>query len=101
MAKASGKDDDILARANIISKQDSVTYLSRVYFEKISFLSMKRVTNDSINIAGTAVQIALGLIGIMAMWLGVMKVAEQAGLIKIIANWLKPITKKTISRNPT
>ena len=85
VAKASGKDDDILARASIISKQDSITFISRIYFEKISFLRMKRVTNDSINIAGVAVQIALGLIGIMAMWLGVMKVAEQAGLIKIIA----------------
>ncbi|MBK7499537.1 MAG: nucleoside recognition protein [Ignavibacteriales bacterium] len=61
---------------------------------------MKRVTNDSINIAGTAVEIALGLIGIMAMWLGVMKVAEQAGLIKIIANWLKPITKKLFPEIP-
>ena len=100
IAKASGKDDDILARANILSKQDSVTYLSKVYFEKISFLSMKRVTNDAIGIAGTAVQIALGLIGIMAMWLGVMKVAEQAGLIKIIANWLKPITKKLFPEVP-
>jgi len=100
VAKASGKDDDILARANIISKQDSVTYLTKIYFEKISFLSMKRVTNDSINIAGTAVQIALGLIGIMAMWLGVMKVAEQAGLIKIIANWLRPITKKLFPEVP-
>ena len=100
IAKASGKDDDILARANILSKQDSTTFLSKVYFEKISFLSMKRVTNDSIGIAGTAVQIALGLIGIMAMWLGVMKVAEQAGLIKIIANWLKPITKKLFPEVP-
>ena len=100
VAKASGKEDDILARASIISKQDSVTYLSKVYFEKISFLAMKRVTNDSINIAGTAVQIALGLIGIMAMWLGVMKVAEQAGLIKIIANWLTPITKRLFPEVP-
>jgi spore maturation protein SpmA len=100
VAKASGKEDDILARATIIAKQDSVTYLSKIYFEKISFLSMKRVTNDAIGIAGTAVQIALGLIGIMAMWLGVMKVAEQAGLIKIIANWLKPITKKIFPEVP-
>lgn len=34
VAKASGKDNDILARASIISKQDSITYLSKVYFEK-------------------------------------------------------------------
>jgi len=100
MAKASGKEDDILAHAVIRSQKDSVTYLAKIYFEKISFLSMKRVTNDSINIAGTAVQIALGLIGIMAMWLGVMKVAEQAGLIKIIANWLTPITKRLFPEVP-
>lgn len=100
MAKASGKADDILAHAVIISQKDSVTYLAKIYFEKISFLAMKRVTNDSINIAGTAVQIALGLIGIMAMWLGVMKVAEQAGLIKIIANWLTPITKRLFPEVP-
>ena len=100
IAKASGKDDDILATASIISQKDSITYLSKVYFEKISFLRMKRVTNDAIGIAGTAVQIALGLIGIMAMWLGVMKVAEQAGLIKIIANWLRPITKKLFPEVP-
>ncbi|MBK7630534.1 MAG: spore maturation protein [Ignavibacteriales bacterium] len=61
---------------------------------------MKRVTNDAIGIAGTAVEIALGLIGIMAMWLGVMKVAEQAGLIKIIANWLTPITKRLFPEVP-
>ncbi len=100
MAKASGKADDILAHAVIISQKDSVTFLAKIYFEKISFLAMKRVTNDSINIAGTAVQIALGLIGIMAMWLGVMKVAEQAGLIKIIANWLTPITKRLFPEVP-
>lgn len=35
VAKASGKDNDILARASIISKQDSVTYSSKVYFEKL------------------------------------------------------------------
>lgn len=100
MAKASGKENDILAHAVIRSQKDSVTYLAKIYFEKISFLRMKRVTNDSINIAGVAVQIALGLIGIMAMWLGVMKVAEQAGLIKIIASWLTPITKRLFPEVP-
>ena len=100
VAKASGKEDDILASAGIVSKQDSVTYSAKMYFEKISFLSMKRVTNDAIGIAGTAVEIALGLIGIMAMWLGIMKVAEDAGLIKIIANWLRPITTRLFPEVP-
>lgn len=100
VAEASGKDDDILARANIITVKDSLSYTSKLYFEKISFLSMKKVTNDAIGIAGTAVEIALGLIGIMALWLGVMKVAEQAGLIKIIASWLRPVTKRLFPEVP-
>jgi spore maturation protein SpmA/spore maturation protein SpmB len=100
MAGASGKEDDLLANAVISSKVDSVTYLANVYFEKISFLAMKKVTNDAINISKTAVEIALGLIGIMALWLGVMKVAEDAGLIKIIANVLRPITKRLFPEVP-
>ncbi len=54
---------------------------------------MKDVTNNALDYASTAVNIAIGLIGIMALWLGLMKIAEEAGLIKIIAVALKPITK--------
>jgi spore maturation protein A len=42
----------------------------------------------------------LGLIGIMALWLGVMKVAEDAGLIKIIARALNPITRRLFPEVP-
>ena len=50
------------------------------------------VTAAAINMAKTAVEIAIGLIGIMALWLGTMKIAEESGLIRIIARALRPIT---------
>ena len=50
------------------------------------------VTEAAINMAKTAVEIAIGLIGIMALWLGTMKIAEESGLIRIIAKALRPIT---------
>ena len=50
------------------------------------------VTKAAINMAKTAVEIAIGLIGIMALWLGTMKIAEDSGLIRIIARALRPIT---------
>ena len=50
------------------------------------------VTEAAINMAKTAVEIAIGLIGIMALWLGTMKIAEESGLIRIIARALCPIT---------
>lgn len=60
--------------------------------EPVSLVYLKRVTNAAFDIAGVAVQIAIGLIGIMALWLGVMKVAEQAGLITHLARLVRPIT---------
>ena len=50
------------------------------------------VTQAAIDMAKTSVEIAIGLIGIMALWLGTMKIAEESGLIRIIARAIRPIT---------
>jgi spore maturation protein A len=52
------------------------------------------VTKAAINSAKTAVEISFGLIGIMALWLGIMKIAEDGGLVKIVARMIKPITTR-------
>ena len=51
-----------------------------------------QVTDAAITMSKTSVEIAIGLIGIMALWLGIMKIAEDSGLIQIIAKSLRPIT---------
>ena len=51
-----------------------------------------QVTDAAITMSKTSVEIAIGLIGIMALWLGTMKIAEDSGVIQIIAKSLRPIT---------
>ena len=59
------------------------------------FPTLNKVTNDGIvGSAKTAVTLAIGLIGIMALWLGIMKIAEQSGLVAKLASLLKPITTR-------
>lgn len=53
--------------------------------------NINNVTNAAIESAKSAVELALGLIGVMALWLGIMKIAEDSGLIKLISKALKPI----------
>lgn len=53
--------------------------------------NINAVTDAAISMAKTAVEIAISLIGIMALWLGTMKIAEESGLISIIARALRPI----------
>jgi len=50
------------------------------------------VTTAALEGAQTAVDFALGLIAIMAFWLGVMKVAEAAGLVRMLSRLMKPLT---------
>ncbi|WP_337864441.1 nucleoside recognition domain-containing protein [Ignavibacterium sp.] len=100
IAAASGKEDDIIGTIKFDLPIDSSKYSASVTLESVNFVFLKKVTNEAIKIAGTAVEIAIGLIGLMAMWLGVMKVAEDAGLIKIIANFIKPITKRIFPEIP-
>ncbi|WP_406676229.1 nucleoside recognition domain-containing protein [Neomoorella carbonis] len=50
------------------------------------------VTEASLEAAQTAVTLALELIGLMAMWLGLLKIAEEAGLVTLLARLLRPFT---------
>jgi spore maturation protein A len=51
------------------------------------------VTAGAVESAATAVQIAIGLVGIMALWLGVMRIAEAAGLVTLLGRALRPIVR--------
>lgn len=49
------------------------------------------VTEAAVESAKTGVEISLGLIGVMALWLGLMKIAQDSGFVNKLAQWLKPI----------
>ena len=59
------------------------------------------VTEAAISMSKTSVEIAIGLIGIMALWLGIMKIAEDSGLIQLIAKTLRPITIRLFPEVPS
>jgi spore maturation protein SpmA len=52
---------------------------------------MDALTAAVVESAGGAVTLAIGLVGMMALFLGLMKVAEAGGLLTIIAKTLRPL----------
>ena len=56
--------------------------------------NLDAVTQAAIDNAETGVSLALGLIGVMALWLGLMKIAEDSGFIEKLARALKPLMVK-------
>ncbi|MDR2728289.1 MAG: hypothetical protein LBB56_04090, partial [Chitinispirillales bacterium] len=52
---------------------------------------MEDVGKASFDSAKRAVELAISLIGAMALWLGIMKVAEAAGLMRAVTRAIKPV----------
>lgn len=50
------------------------------------------VTTAAIAAARTGVEVAIELIGVMALWLGLMRIGEDAGLVRFIAHLLRPLS---------
>ncbi|MGK2953979.1 MAG: nucleoside recognition domain-containing protein [Thiobacillus sp.] len=48
----------------------------------------------------TAFEIALGLTGVMALWLGVMKIGERAGMLELLTRGLAPLFKRLFPEVP-
>lgn len=58
------------------------------------------VVEAAFKAAKVTVEISIGLIGILALWLGLFQVAEQAGLIQVLARWLSPLFQKLMPEVP-
>jgi len=55
---------------------------------------------SSFEMASLAVEIALGLIGVMALWLGLFRVAEHGGLIAVISRVMAPLFTRLMPEVP-
>ena len=102
MAKAAAAKDKLTGIVRSLTfDPEGRAAVVQVELEPIRFVKMKAVTQAAFDIVGTAVNIALGLIGIMALWLGVMKVAEEAGLLKALTRLLTPVTRRLFPDIPS
>jgi spore maturation protein A len=81
----------------------NIIWLSLIFIGVITAISkgqVQLVTDAAIGSANTAVELAIGLVGVMTLWLGLMKLAEQAGIVKALGRLLKPIMKRLFPEVP-
>ena len=48
----------------------------------------------------TAFEISLGLTGVLALWLGIMKIGERGGVVNVLARWLSPVFTRLFPQIP-
>lgn len=59
------------------------------------------VTEAALDAARGAVRICFDLVGIMALWLGIMKIAERGGLVQTLARLMKPLMVRIFPSIPS
>jgi spore maturation protein SpmA len=52
------------------------------------------MVNSTFEMAGVSVEICLGLIGVLTLWLGLMKVGERGGAVSLLAKVVRPFFNK-------
>jgi spore maturation protein SpmA/spore maturation protein SpmB len=62
---------------------------------------MSELTNDGIiRSASSAVELAIGLVGMMALFIGLMRVAQAGGLLRILARAVRPLMTRLFPEVP-
>ena len=61
---------------------------------------MEVLSKAMIDAAGGAVELAIGLVGVMTLFLGLMKVAEAGGMLRILARLIRPLMVRLFPEVP-
>ena len=80
----------------------AVSFISACYQWLINGQSeiFSALVQSTFDMAGLSVEIAMGLIGVLALWLGFFKVAERAGMIAFLSRALEPLFLKLMPDVP-
>ncbi len=69
------------------------TFQATIAFEPVRFVKMNAIAAAALDFAETAASIALSLIGVLALFLGLLKIAEESGIIYALVRFVRPVLK--------
>jgi spore maturation protein SpmA len=76
----------------------AVGFVKLIFFHDTEVFT--NMVNSTFEMAGVSVEICLGLIGVLTLWLGLMKVGEKGGAVSILAKVVRPFFHKLFPEVP-
>jgi spore maturation protein A len=78
----------------------AVAVPASVSFETVRFVRMTAIGAAALDFAAQAAEIALGLIGVLTLFLGLLKIAEQAGIVYAVERLVRPLLRPIFPEIP-
>lgn len=89
----SERDNDLRGPIEVAANTGDTLVPAAVTFAPVRFVKMSAISRAAIEFAKTAVTLAFGLIGVIALWLGMLRIADKAGLISVIVRISEPVIR--------
>ena len=71
-----------------------------VVFEPVRFVKLNAIADAALSFAKTGAEIAIGLIGVLALFLGLLKIAEDSGIVFALVKLVRPILRPLFPEVP-
>ncbi len=89
----SARDADLRGPLTLQATPGDTALAAAVTFAPVRFVKLQAITKAAFDFAGTAVEVAIGLIGVLALWLGLLRIAEKAGIIESLVRFTGPLIR--------
>jgi spore maturation protein A len=89
-----------LQQSDLAFNADSTAATTRIGFNAVQFRKLRDISSAALDAAEGAAELALGLIGVLALFLGLLQIADEAGLIYSLTNLVQPLLRPLFPRVP-
>jgi len=87
-------------RASVQGTPTSAQWQSTITFRPVRWVKMNAIAAAAIDFAQTAVTLALGLIGGLGLWMGLLKIAEASGMLQGLVRFTQPLIRPLFPKIP-
>ncbi len=87
-------------RGTLAGTSASGTFAATVTFDAVRWVKMNAIAAAALDFAETAVTIALGLIGGLALWMGLLRIAEVSGILYSLVRLTQPLLRPLFPEVP-
>jgi spore maturation protein A len=98
IGKVSKSRDDELQ--GLLSEFNPPGTNAAVVFEPVQFVKLNAIASAALDFAKTGAEIALGLVGVLSLFLGLLKIAEDSGIVFALVKLVRPILRPLFPEVP-
>lgn len=78
----------------------SAEWKTAITFQPVRWVKMNAIAAAALDFAKTAVTLALGLIGGLGLWMGLLKIAEVSGMLQALVRFTQPMIRPLFPKVP-